>query len=179
MNSVMKTALLSLVVFAVIVLLGGRNITGAESGLSCKGEGAWTATDPSGYTWKLLITPLDKTMEKMGVSVTPVNFDPTLGGAFPDVVTLTPLNGVIELADDNLIDYQWVGYGLGADREIIYSLRSRGTLEFLDCETVEGSGSLGFYGSWQDPFGEEAPAFGCFPSVSLAVRDPMVEPCVY
>ncbi len=179
MNSVKKITLLSPVVLAVIVLVAGWNITDAEGSFNCTGEGVWTATDSNGNTWQMLTMPLDNTKKNLGWSLTPVDFDPSLGGAFPTVTTLTPGKGAIQEVSSNLYDYQWVAYGISADREIVYILRSRGTLGFLDCDTVEGSGSLAFYGSWQDPFGEEAPAFGCFPSSSTAVRSPMAPPCEY
>jgi hypothetical protein len=176
MNFVKKIILLSFVLFAAVMLFGGRNIIVADDNLNCTGEGAWTAIDPDNNTWLLLTTPLDNTKKRLGASVTPVDFDPTLGG-FPNVVTLTPLHGTIEQAGTNLYDYQWVGYGLDANHDIVYIMRSRGTLSFDDCDTVTASGRLGLYHPSQDPFGPVPPIYGCDVSVSTAVRDPMMPPC--
>jgi hypothetical protein len=60
--------------------------------------------------------PLDNTKKNLGWSLTPVDFDPTLGGAFPTVTTLTPGKGEIQELSSNLYDYQWVAYGIVRDK---------------------------------------------------------------
>lgn len=169
--------LVSFVGIAVVMLLAGWNVGSADSELNCTGEGSWIINDSSGFVWLTLNLPLDNTKKRVGMSMTPVTFDPTLGGAFADVTTLTPMKGIVEQVGANLYDYQWIAYGLTADHDIFYIVRSRGTLSFVDCDTVDSEGSLGFYGYWQDPFGEEAPAFGCIPNTSTAVRTPLTPAC--
>ncbi len=163
---------------AIVFLFLAWNIAigGDTERSTCDGGGAWMVTVEGGEMWVIQAAPLENNRKSYSMTFQWVNFDATLGGLYPNA-TITPVGGIAELAGFNLYNYTNLGYGVDSDRTVLYCLRGSGSFSFSDCETIESSGTLGIYSPDQDPFGDDAPTFGCWPVEATAVRVPIVEPC--
>jgi hypothetical protein len=166
-----------LVALAALTVFLGTRYLGATAPTPCSGAGLWTVSTVTGDTWTTLNTPLDNTKKRMGMTFHPVTFDATFGGLFPGA-TITAFPGIAEMVEYNVFDFTSLGYGIAPDRTILYILRGSGSFWFTDCDTVESTSSLGIYSPGQDPFGEDPPAYGCYPNETVTERVPIVPPCM-
>jgi len=175
MKSVKKISLLAICFVAVAAIIG-TDIPAAEGSTVCTAEGVWIINVEGGDIWFTLNMPLENSKKSYGMTFQWVTFDATMGGLFPSA-TITNVQGIAELVEYNLYNYTTLGYGLDTDRSILYIIRGSGTLGFVDCDTIEGSGTMGLYSPDQDPFSDVDPTFGCYPLETTAVRMPNVPPC--
>jgi len=176
MNSLKKISTAMVACAILFLFLTWNTAIGDVTASPCSGAGVWMVTGESGDFWLNLSVPLENSNKSLGMTFQWVTFDATLGGLFPNA-TITPVEGIAEAVGYNLYNYTNLGYGMATDRTILYILRGSGSFSFVNCDTIESSGTLGIYHPSQDPFGDESPAYGCYPAVGTIIRMPNVPPC--
>lgn len=107
--------------------------------------------------------------------------DATLGRHFPTVVTFSNTVGTWVRTGRRTFEYTMITYGLDEMGQPVYIAKNSGHSELSgNCDYQEVSDSaITLYDPSQDPFGEDPPAFGCIPdlSVSTATRMRVDPPC--
>lgn len=179
------TRILSIVACAVLMItpvfaadgLGGGN---PGNGV-CTLDGAWFGVTPYwGLTWTSVY---DSDSHWTGpLSLMFIGGDPTLGGAFPDVVSLSGTTGTWVRTGRRTFEYTMIHWGLGeGGQQPIFIMKASGSVVVSgECDELEVTNhSLAFYEPTQDPFGDDAPFFGCVEdgSTSTARRIPVQPPC--
>ncbi len=157
----------------------------------CTLEGAWYGVTPYwGLTWTAIYNSDSHWTGSMSLSF--IGGDPSLGGAYPDVVSLSETIGTWVRTGRRSFDYTMVHYGLsaaGLDPEDpeetqdpilpIFLLKNTGSFIVTgDCDQLEITNTtLEFYDPMQDPFAEDG--YLCYPdgSPSFARRIPVQAPC--
>ncbi len=77
----------------------------------------------------------------------------------------------------NTYELVLVAYAVNEDFQVVYVLVGRFTVVLTAPDIAETTGTGGYFAPDQDPFGDEAPAFGCIPVTAVYERVPMVPPC--
>ena len=156
--------------------LGGNNGNGV-----CTLDGAWFGVTPYwGLTWAVVY---DSDSHSTGpLSLRFIGGDPTLGGFFPDVTSLSGTTGTWVRTGRRTFEYTMIHYGLAdGGQQPVFLLKTSGSVVVSGrCDHLDITNySLAFYDPTQDPFGDEPPYFGCFPdgTDSSARRIPVQPPC--
>lgn len=153
---------------------GGNQGNGA-----CTAEGAWVGymPDGAGPAWTMIFT--SGSHWQGSFTLYTGEFDGSFGGAFP-VTMMSPFAGTWVKTGPRTGDWTMMAYGLGPDAITgvmtpIYILKSSGYVEFTgQCDELEIlSVSVALYLPTQDPFGNDPPFFGCFPSGMLEIAKPI------
>jgi hypothetical protein len=176
--------ILSLVACAALVvapaLAGDDEAPGGGNGV-CTTDGAWFGVSPYwGLTWTIVYQSDSHWTGSFSLRF--IGGDPTLGGFFPDAVSLSETVGTWERTGRRTFTYTMIHWGLAeGGQQPVFILKNSGTSVVTgDCDQLEiTSDFLAFYDPTQDPLGEDPPAFGCFPdgSVSTARRIPVEPAC--
>ena len=152
----------------------------------CTLDGAWYGVTPYwGLTWTAIY---DSDSHWTGsVSLSFIGGDPSLNGAFPDVVSLSETIGTWVRTGRRSFDYTMVHYGLSAGgqdpplntQQPIFLLKNTGSFVVTgDCDQLEITNtSLEFYDPIQDPFVEDGWMCMADGSPSFAHRIPVQAPC--
>ncbi len=169
------------IVAAVLVLAAGSAFVATAGG----GHGRWDlAGTEYGATgageWVCTFVPLDNALEHYSYTCDGI-WDPT-GGAFP-VTKGTIWQGQCDRTGPNSFKCSQLAYGGSATYKIVLKYVTYETRERLRDGTLLYKLDSCFFGFWQDPFGDELPAYGCrynIPQVTdfkrLPVRDAPVIP---
>lgn len=184
--SVRIVRLIAVVPIAVLLALpvfAGEGESGGPAGNQgngvCTPEGAWVGTTPDGAgpAWTMLFT--SGSHWQGSFTLITGEFDGSFGGAFP-VTMMSPFAGTWVKTGQRTADWTMMAYGLGPDPTTgvmtpIYILKSSGEVEFTGrCDELEIlSVSTALYLPTQDPFGDDAPFFGCFPAGTLEIAKPI------
>jgi hypothetical protein len=160
----------------------GEGLGGGNPGNGvCRLDGAWFGVTPYwGLTWTSVY---DSDSHWTGpLSLMFIGGDPTLGGAFPDVVSLSGTTGTWVRTGRRTFEYTMIHWGLGeGGQQPIFIMKASGSVVVTgECDELEVTNhSLAFYEPTQDPFGDDAPFFGCVEdgSTSTARRIPVQPPC--
>ena len=179
--------LLAVVVSAALlvppVFAGEGGSAGNAGNGVCTIDGAWVGgtADGAGPAWTMLFT--SGSHWQGSFTLVTGEFDGTFGGTFP-VTMMSPFAGTWVKTGPRTADWTMMAYGLGPDAATgvmtpIYILKSSGYVEVTGrCDELEIlSVSVALYLPTQDPFGDDPPFFGCFPSGMLEIAKPIpVEP---
>jgi len=184
--SVRIVRLLAVVPIAALVVLpvfAGEGQQGGPDGNQgngvCVPKGAWVGGTPDGGgpAWTMLFT--SGSHRQGSFTLITGEFDGSFGGAFP-VTMMSPFAGTWVKTGPRTGDWTMMAYGLGPDAITgvmtpIYILKSSGYVEFTgQCDELEIlSVSVALYLPTQDPFGNDPPFFGCFPSGMLEIAKPI------
>ena len=145
----------------------------------CTLDGAWYGVTPYwGLTWTAIYDSDSHWTGSMSLRF--IGGDPTLGGFFPDVESLSETIGTWVRTGRRSFDYTMVHYGLEEDGQTpVFLLKSTGSFVVTgDCDQVEITNtSLEFYDPMQDPFAEDGYPCMADGSPSFAHRIPVQAPC--
>ena len=147
----------------------------------CTLDGAWFGVTPDwGLTWTVVY---DSDSHWTGpLSLRFIGGDPTLGGAFPDVVSLSGTTGTWVRTGRRTFDYTMIHWGLSeGGQQPVFIMKATGSVVVTGtCDGLDITNhTLAFYEPTQDPFGDDDPLFGCIEdgSTSSAQRIPVQPPC--
>ena len=162
---------------AMLVVAPAVSGDGAEGGNGqgvCHVDGAWIGESPAwGMTWLMVYT--SESHWKGSFTTRWIGGDPTLGGWFPAVVTFSNTVGTWIRTGRRTFQYTMITYGLDAMGQPVYIAKNSGYSEVSgNCDHQETFDSaISFYDPSQDPFGDDPPAFGCSPDLSVSTSTPM------
>lgn len=141
-------------------------------GSFCNPAGTWLGVGETGSLNLTTVAPA-QLGEFSSVNET-VAFDPSFGGALP-AVDATLGRGTLRRTGRRSFDVGGLRYGWDADLAVVWIERSESVFEMeRGCDAGTSDGLFHYYGAWQDPFGDEPPAFGTFPGHLEFVR--LLEP---
>jgi hypothetical protein len=133
--------------------------------------------DPGGVAWVASYDEGAPTSNDLGSDeVELINFDPTLGGGFPNAVRYTAFHGVTQRTGPRSWRYTMIMYVLDSLDNIVYIAKNSGIKKLShDCSTMYLDYGLELYGPGQDPFDDEPPLYGCSPGDPLTATRMTVE----
>jgi len=158
----------------------GWRVAGASG---CSIAGVWTGERPDGKFVEVF-TPLDPSEHWLSMTLEGIDMDASFFGMFPGA-KFTVGHGELKRLGANRFAYSVLAWAVTDEVDpttgrlvIAYSMVISGELTVGDeCSTVTPEGVVGIYGGWQDPFGEEAPAYGVMPlGGETATRQPFWSP---
>jgi hypothetical protein len=146
----------------------------------CRPDGAWLGNSPAwGIQW--IIVYDSESHWKGSYKMRFIGGDPTMGGAFPDSVAFSDTVGTWVRTGRRTSQWTMITYGLDALGQPVFIAKNSGSSETSgNCDYQETFDSaISFYDPSQNPFGDDPPAYGCFPdpSVSTAIRMRVDPPC--
>jgi steroid delta-isomerase-like uncharacterized protein len=145
--------------------------------------GTWFGTNSYGYTILLTITSLGPDNDRF-VCDADIAHDPSFGGLFPGTIAATNMRGMYVKTRLNTYDFTIMSYGLAepaegeAARQVVYIQVVSGQFILTDENTFASDlYTAALYAPDQDPFGDESPAYGCYPVSGTYKRMPVVPVC--
>jgi len=145
--------------------------------------GTWFGTNSHGHAIVLNITPLGPDNDRF-VCAVDIAHDPSFGGMFPETIAATNMRGMYVKTQLNTYDFTIMSYGLAepaegeAARQVVYIQIVSGQFTLTDENTFASDlYTAALYAPDQDPFGDEAPAYGCYPVSGTYTRMPVVPVC--
>ncbi len=145
--------------------------------------GTWFGTNSHGYAIVLTITPLGPDNDRF-VCAVDIAHDPSFGGLFPGTIAATNMRGMYVKTQLNTYDFTIMSYGLAepaegeAARQVVYIQVVSGQFILTDENTFTSDlYTAALYAPDQDPFGDESPAYGCYPVSGTYKRMPVVPVC--
>lgn len=152
----------------------------------CSVAGVWLEYQPGLGSNFLILTPLDRHGIRFALDIESIDMDATLWGMFPGA-EFSHFRGVAERVDPGRFAFSGIAYAVGdqldpdtGTLEIAYMMTMAGEFAVSDdCSALYPTGEAGIYAPWQDPFGSEAPLYGCMPTggTGSVVRLPDWTPC--
>jgi steroid delta-isomerase-like uncharacterized protein len=145
--------------------------------------GTWFGTNSHGHAIVLTITPLGPDNDRF-VCALDIAHDPSFGGLFPGTIAATNMRGMYVKTRLNTYDFTIMSYGLAepaegeAARQVVYIQVVSGQFILTDENTFASDlYTAALYAPEQDPFGDEPPAYGCYPVSGTYTRMPVVPSC--
>jgi len=145
--------------------------------------GTWFGTNNHGHTILLNITPLGPDNDRFACAVD-IAQDPSFGGLFPGTIAATNMRGMYVKTRLNTYDFTVMSYGLAGPaegesaRQVVYIQVVSGQFILTDENTFASDlYTAAIYAPDQDPFGDEPPAYGCYPVSATYKRMPVVPVC--
>jgi hypothetical protein len=145
--------------------------------------GTWFGTNSHGYAIVLTITPLGPDNDRFACAVD-IAHDPSFGGMFPGTIAATNMRGMYVKTRLNTYDFTIMSYGLAepaegeSARPVVYIQVVSGQFILTDENTFASDlYTAALYAPDQDPFGDEPPAYGCYPVSGTYKRMPVVPIC--
>jgi hypothetical protein len=144
--------------------------------------GTWMGVNNYGGTFIVSVTPWGPDRKRVTLVAEGI-FDTTRGGTFPPsefggpAVANTLQRGWAVRTARNTYELVLVDYAVNEDFQVVYVAVGRYTVVLTGPDSVETTGTAGYFAPDQDPFGDEAPAFGCIPVTAAYERVPMASPC--
>ena len=161
----MKRVTLAIIVFTFVALAAAMPAAAQPGAPPCGIAGTWIG--------QVGDTPLMATYANVvgvvaGTSNLDLYGDPTLGSPYFSAVTRnTSGRGVWTRVHPRAYDYMFVAVGLAADNSVVYQLKVWGTKTLgRDCGTMEVTATLDIFAPWQNPLGDEPPAYSSIPGLS-------------
>ncbi|MHC4519796.1 MAG: ester cyclase, partial [Planctomycetota bacterium] len=143
-------------------------------------DGTWFGTNSHGHAIVLTITPLGPENDRF-VCALDIAHDPSFGGMFPGTIAATNMRGMYVKTGLNTYDFTIMSYGLAepaegeAARQVVYIQVVSGQFILTDENTFASDlYTAALYAPDQDPFGDEPPAYGCYPVSGTYKRMPVV-----
>jgi len=160
--------------------LSGDSEKGGNGQGVCRTDGAWIGESPA-WDMKWLMVYTSESHWKGSFTTRWIGGTANLGGFFPDAVAFSNTVGTWIRTGRRTFQYTMITYGLDINGQPVYIAKNSGYSEVSgDCDYQEVFDSvISLYHPSQDPFGEDPPAFGCNPdlSVSTATRMRVDPPC--
>jgi len=145
--------------------------------------GTWFGTNSLGHAVLLTVTPLGPDNDRFAASLD-IAHDPSFGGMFPGTIAATNMRGTYVKTGLNRYAFTVMSYGLGEPAEgetarpVVYISVVSGEGVLTDKDTQRADlYTAAAYAPDQDPFGDEPPAYGCFPVSGTYKRMPVVPSC--
>jgi hypothetical protein len=134
--------------------------------------GSWRYVDSTGRGGSLMVITRNGIGEWSFVSHVAGPF------ASPLIERVSPFVGTTQRIGLDTFKYTGVSYLMQGDGTIIGVRVVSGTSRAVDANTAENTEWYAIYAPYQDPFGSDPPALGCYgPNVVRFVRIPVVPPC--
>jgi steroid delta-isomerase-like uncharacterized protein len=145
--------------------------------------GAWFGANSLGHAIVLNIMPLGPDNDRF-VCAVDIAHDPSFGGMFPGTIATTNMRGMYVKTRLNTYAFTIMSYGLAepaegeAARQVVYIQVVSGQFIMTDENTFASDlYTAALYAPDQDPFGDESPAYGCYPVSGTYKRMPVVPVC--
>jgi steroid delta-isomerase-like uncharacterized protein len=145
--------------------------------------GTWFGTNSYGHVILLTITQAGPDGDQFAASLD-ITKDPSLGGLFPGTIAATNERGTYVRTGLNTYAITTMSYGLAEPaegegaRQVVYMQVVSGQFILTDENTLASDlYTAALYAPDQDPFGEEPPAYGCYPVSGTYKRMPVVPVC--
>jgi len=145
--------------------------------------GTWFGTNSYGHVILLTITQLGPDSNQFAASLD-ITKDPSLGGLFPGTIAATNERGTYVRTGLNTYAITTMSYGLAEPaegegaRQVVYIQVVSGQFILTDENTFSSDlYTAALYAPDQDPFGDEPPAYGCYPISATFTRMPVVPVC--
>lgn len=154
----------------------------------CLLAGTWI-TDPANAELvnRVIAIPLDPMNNRVSIIANVPQQDPTNGGWFPTITRGTDYVGEAVRTSANTFAVTLVAHGINESNvafpeqfsfERVVTVVLSGEIELIGCETLQSTIWSSVYAPYQDPFGDEPPAFGCLgPFYNTRQRIVPGEPC--
>lgn len=155
---------------AIVSVVLALAVGGAFVAAAGEGSGKWDIAGTEIYTtglgrWICNYVPLDNQLQHYSYTCDGI-WDPTVG-YFPIVTQGTYFNGECDRTGPNSFLCNQIGYGGTAAYNVFVIYVTYETRERLpDGTTVSTLGACS-YAAWQDPFGDEYPAYGCLYDIPI------------
>jgi len=145
--------------------------------------GTWFGTNSHGHVILLTITQSGPDSDQFAASLD-ITQDPSFGSLFPGTITATNMRGTYVRTGLNTYDFTVMSYGLAepaeieSARQVVYIQVVSGQFILTDEDTLASDlYTAALYSPDQDPFGDEPPAYGCYPVSGTYKRMPVVPVC--
>jgi predicted ester cyclase len=145
--------------------------------------GTWFGVNSHGHAILLTITQSGPDSDRFAASLD-ITHDPGFGGLFPGTIAATNMRGTYVRAGLNTYAFTVMSYGLAepaegeSARQVVYIQVVSGQLTMTDEDTLASDlYTAALYAPEQDPFGDEPPAYGCYPVSGTYTRMPVVPVC--
>ena len=145
--------------------------------------GTWFGTNSYGHLILLTITQSGPDSDQFAASLD-IMQDPSFGGMFPGTIAATNMRGMYVKTRLNTYDCTVMSYGLAepaegeSARQVVYIQVASGQFILTDENTFASDlYTAALYAPDQDPFGNEPPAYGCYPVSGTYKRMPVVPVC--
>jgi steroid delta-isomerase-like uncharacterized protein len=145
--------------------------------------GTWFGTNSYGHLILLTITQSGPDSDQFAASLD-IMQDPSFGGMFPGTIAATNMRGMYVKTRLNTYDCTVMSYGLAepaegeSARQVVYIQVVSGQFILTDENTFASDlYTAALYAPDQDPFGNEPPAYGCYPVSGTYKRMPVVPVC--
>jgi len=145
--------------------------------------GTWFGTNSHGHTILLTIMPSGPDSDQFAASLD-ITHDPSFGGLFPGTIAATNERGTYVRTGLNTYAITTMSYGLAEPvegegaRQVVYIQVVSGQFILTDENTFSSDlYTAAMYAPDQDPFGDESPAYGCYPISATFTRMPVVPVC--
>jgi hypothetical protein len=140
--------------------------------------GTWIGTDQSGHMSLITTAPMDPAGRRFVIVSDDFQATPGFHGMFPEAVSRTKARGEMIMTGPRSGAFTLIEFATDADQEVVYVLVVNGTVVLASPDSGMSVGAtVALYDPEQDPFGEEPPAYGCFPYAYSFQRVPVVPPC--
>ena len=97
---------------------------------------------------------------------------------FPGEATRTAYTGNAIRTGNHQWDFTLLSYIQVADGSVVASAVLYGRMWLVDDGRMRYLGKAAVFGFWQDPFGDDLPAYGCYgPNEGYFARMPIMQPC--
>ena len=163
---------LSLFLVGTIIAFLSISFVAAKSG--CRLEGSWMGFSPDGTRW---LATYHGESANAGTNDVEVFLDPTLGGLFPDAVSISSGRGVWVRTGGNSFSYTMIVYGLDEFGGVNWIIKNSGVQILSEsCNRMSVDGTIELFEPDIDPF--EGDPLLCLPDEGIvAVRMRVDPPC--
>ena len=140
--------------------------------------GTWIGTDQSEHMSLITTAPMDPASRRFVVVSDDFQATPGFYGMFPEAISRTKARGEMVKTGPQSAAFTLIEFATNADQEVVYVLVVSGTVVLTSPDSGMSAGAtVALYAPEQDPFGEEPPAYGCFPYAYSFQRVPVAPPC--
>lgn len=152
----MRKSIICGLLFSIALGFTFSGVTLADSAnKGCSIQGSWFGVNDVGDTtltgW--LITVTGKSANEGENNIEYPNFDATLGGNFPNAVSLSSSRGVWKRTGSNTFDYSFTGYAIDEFRVPVYIATVSGVATIIeDCRYEHITATIDVFLPNMDPF---------------------------
>lgn len=152
----------SIICGVLVSIALGFTISGAvladSAGKGCSIQGTWFGVNDVGDTrftgWMITVT--GKSANEGENNIEYPNFDATLGGNFPNAVSLSSSRGVWKRTGGNTFDYKFTGYAIDEFRMPVYIATVSGVAKTIeDCSYEYITATIDVFLPTMDPFHDD------------------------
>lgn len=171
-RKVLRSGIILAAIFAVVFFAGSGSAMAASK--NCSNVGTFIGSDTDlGTTWVVTMTrgqsaTVGELLQEW-VSIT----DPTFGGKV-SAARLTDAMGVWKKVNGKKFQFTWIAYGFDAGGVMVCAVRASGVGTMTQCDQVELTYVLEFFGPTQD-ISAETPTYGTVCGAGIQTRMALVQ----